>query len=725
MLAAAARGDPGRWPSRRCGTARCARAEPATGTLLHQIHPAAADVRLPLGVVLRQNGARLLHQRVGNRRLALRRRVEGARVEAGEQRLHPGQLLRLEDVLQQRLRHVEIPRHEGVVGCAEPSMPRRIGAPLGGVVGLPHAIDQPRQPQVVRHAPGHLGVSRADAASAEGRPMGIDDRPAVLAGAALHDRMQPLGRCVALARLGLAQEEIGKHGHAGVAVGANRAAVPEQRHRRIAGQDHTVGFRPRHVQEEVHRAIDRLQPVVEQIELCAGFLEAVHLAKPAAEPAQHGAVGQHRVGHQPREADVVAADGEEQEVDLARPFGVALPQHQAPLQLGDLLVHVVGLGQLVVARVPVPALSFRDCRNLRQPRRVRHPLVPLVAQEQTEGGLGAGAGHAHEGHRAVRVLDRQLQGSAQLMRVERAMARLVLPARILLDERPVADRLPVADAGRIAGKPRLLVCGLVVHGAGRRQLYRHVGIAVAGGEAVAHADDEEVADARHDLRNLPAADLHLDPRAVGVGDLQPHGGVAGQRHRLATPSAPPRRGQPRAVDRLRVRQVLQRRAHDMLLGVQVVAQLAARIAGAFCVPARLVEHGGAPSSLRMARRQQLFRRQYGGCTLLVGEAGPGCAMHLGVGGVQEEAEGILHLPDDLRLRPGGIACEGREDGYRADQPPDPASHRSPSSFRASSRFRGGQTRARQRSSTPASEEQCGPPRARRGGPPSPGLGHRT
>ena len=44
--------------------------------------------------------------------------------------------------------------------------------------------------------------------------MGIDERPAVLAGAVLHDVVQALGGRIAFARLGLAQEEVGQHGHA-------------------------------------------------------------------------------------------------------------------------------------------------------------------------------------------------------------------------------------------------------------------------------------------------------------------------------------------------------------------------------------------------------------------------------------------------------------------------------------------------------------------------------
>ena len=50
----------------------------------------------------------------------------------------------------------------------------------------------------------------------------------------------------------------------------------------------------------------------------------------------------------------------------------------------------------------------------------------------------------------MRVLHGELQGGPQLVRIERAVAGLVLPAGVLLDELLVADLAPVADAGGIA-----------------------------------------------------------------------------------------------------------------------------------------------------------------------------------------------------------------------------------------------------------------------------------
>ena len=243
--------------------------------------------------------------------------------------------------------------------------------------------------------------------------MRFGERPQMLAGAFLHDGVEPLRRRVALARLGFAQGELGQHRHAGLAVRANGLAVVEERHRRVSGKDDAVGFRPRHVQEIVQRAVDRFQPVVEGIELIAGLGEAVHVAEPAAQAAQDRLVGQHRVGDQPRKADVVAADRQEEQVDLARALGIALLEHQATLELGDGLVDVIGLGQVVVARALAAALRLGDGRDLRQVGRVRHPLVALVLEEQAERRLRPRAGDADERHGPVRVLDRELQrGSA-------------------------------------------------------------------------------------------------------------------------------------------------------------------------------------------------------------------------------------------------------------------------------------------------------------------------
>ena len=106
-----------------------------------------------------------------------------------------------------------------------------------------------------------------------------------------------------------------------------------------------------------------------------------------------------------------------------------------------------------------------------------------------------------------------------------------------------------------------------------------------------------------------SADLHLDPGAGGIGDLQLHRRIAGQRHRLPTATAAARRGQPGAVDDLRIGQTLQAGTNHVALGIDVVGFLAADVAVACPVPACLVEHGGAPP-LPMALRQKALGRQH-------------------------------------------------------------------------------------------------------------------
>ena len=170
------------------------------------------------------------------------------------------------------------------------------------------------------------------------------------------------------------------------------------------------------------------------------------------------------------------------------------------------------------------------------------------------------------------------------------MAGLVHPTRILLDERFLADRFPVADAGRISAKLRVVGARAVVGGSFGREAHRHVGIALAGGETVTHADDEEIRHLRERLGHLPAADLDLDPGPAGIRDLQLHGGIAGERYRLAAPTPTLWNGEPRAIDNLGIVQSLQVRADHMALGIYVVGPFTARIAIALAVPACLVEH---------------------------------------------------------------------------------------------------------------------------------------
>src|SRR5262249_29609536 len=155
---------------------------------------------------------------------------------------------------------------------------------------------------------------------------------------------------------------------------------------------------------------------------------------------------------------------------------------------------------------------------------------------------------------------------AQLMRIERAMTGLVQPAGVFVYEGALADGLPVSDPGGIPAELGLVVARTVVGGALAREPYRHVRIALAGGEAVAHADDEEIGDARQHLRHLPAADFDLDPGTGRIGNLQLHRRVAGKRYGLASATASARRGQPGAVHHLRIGQPVETGSDHVALG---------------------------------------------------------------------------------------------------------------------------------------------------------------
>ena len=90
------------------------------------------------------------------------------------------------------------------------------------------------------------------------------------------------------------------------------------------------------------------------------------------------------------------------------------------------------------------------------------------------------------------------------------------------------------------------------------------------------------------------------------------------------------------------------REDRVALGVQIVGALAAGVAIARRVPAGLGEHGGAPP-VGMALRQHAARPPARAVALRLRQAGPGGAMHLVSAGIEEEAERVLHLPDDARL----------------------------------------------------------------------------
>ena len=82
---------------------------------------------------------------------------------------------------------------------------------------------------------------------------------------------------------------------------------------------------------------------------------AVHFADPAAEHFQRRLVGEHGVGDETREADIVAPDRQHDEIDLARAVRRTFAQHQPALELGDDAVHVVGFGKVEILRLVLAA----------------------------------------------------------------------------------------------------------------------------------------------------------------------------------------------------------------------------------------------------------------------------------------------------------------------------------------------------------------------------------
>jgi len=249
----------------------------------------------------------------------------------------------------------------------------------------------------------------------------------------------------------------------------------------------------------------------------------------------------------------------------------------------------------------------------------------------------------------VVVLDGELQRGAQLMGIERAVAALIGPAGVLLDEGLVADLLPRADARRIAAEIGASA-GSVVGGAVAGEAHGHIGIALAGGEAVAHADDEQVADLHILRRHLAAADLDAHGGAGWIGNIEAYLLAARLRDRIAAHRPSARRGEPGATEAARLVDIVDTEDDAVRGGVDVaLAVLAGEAVGAR-IPAGVAEHRFRPAVL-VARGQRLLGREDRALKLVGGrQRKEGCAVYLRVGGIGKEAEGIFDTPGDLRQR---------------------------------------------------------------------------
>jgi len=178
------------------------------------------------------------------------------------------------------------------------------------------------------------------------------------------------------------------------------------------------------------------------------------------------------------------------------------------------------------------------------------------------------------------------------------MAGLIEPARVLIDEVLVADLFPRADADGKAG--HILVGRLaIIGGTLAREADGNVGIAFTRAEAVAHAGNQQIANADIGTGGRCAAYGHGDFRAVGVGDVELHGFGAGLSHAFPAQAAfAAGRGVPFAFHgrcSLEFRQALYFNDDRVFGGIDVVLFVGAFEAAFDPVPAGFAVHGGGPA----------------------------------------------------------------------------------------------------------------------------------
>ena len=156
--------------------------------------------------------------------------------------------------------------------------------------------------------------------------------------------------------------------------------------------------------------------------------------------------------------------------------------------------------QAVELRVLFAACD-RACRKLGVGITVCHALDIGLRSEDAFGDGGAGARVIEKGNRGLRVFDRDLKRRAQLLAIERAMAELVGPHRAAAGIILLALWIHVAEAALLGEGHRL------------------VGISFARREAVSHASDQQVPDARfRDDRRL-SDHINGNLRAVRIGQF--------------------------------------------------------------------------------------------------------------------------------------------------------------------------------------------------------------
>ena len=175
--------------------------------------------------ILLQNHASFAGNRVGNGSVTLGGWMERAGIRRSEQQLEPRQAFELQSFGQQRGCNVKVPRHESVVGRAEPALARRIGLKVSWVVGLPRSVDFARQTQFVC---GIRAVGRragTNAAIDKGTPVRLHERPIVRISRVPHGAMKFIGDPGTFAHFLFAQAEVRDDFKTAAAVLARFAAI--------------------------------------------------------------------------------------------------------------------------------------------------------------------------------------------------------------------------------------------------------------------------------------------------------------------------------------------------------------------------------------------------------------------------------------------------------------------------------------------------------------------
>ena len=273
----------------------------------------------------------------------------------------------------------------------------------------------------------------------------------------------------------------------------------------------------------------------------------------------------------------------------------------------------------------------------------------------------------------MRILDRELQRDAQLMRIERTVAGLIVPECALRQEALVADLAPGADARGIAEQIAALVAARVVDGAVAREADGLIGIALARAERVAEPDDQQVLDGHDGLCRLAAVHEHGNRGAERVGNDELDRLATVCRHgRRLDLARMARRQQPHALLALDL-EPLDAGNDNMALGIDVVRGVRALIPVALGAPARPPEYGDGPA-VAVAGGELALSGQDRGAALRLGQRFERRPVHLGVGRRTEQAERVLHLPGDDGLREGSRhrrAGHARETEQKSEKGPRP------------------------------------------------------